>query len=104
MSTWRQEHAASEYHAALAESTADPELAARHWLNAANAELRALARLLPRQSRTVGITAVSTASLYFKAGRASTAQGLIKHWLANNVLPDFAVIELRQMLEGDEQP
>jgi 5,6,7,8-tetrahydromethanopterin hydro-lyase len=86
--------------------------AARLYSLAGDTEEQALADLNTSKVRTVGIAAVSTAALYFKAGRGRDALRITDKWLASGLLPEFAtsdlesirrMVELRHKLEsGDE--
>lgn len=66
---------------------------------AAEAEVNALENLDPSKMRTMGITAVSAASLYFKAQEFLQARKLAHKWLATDLLPAFAVKELEELLQ-----
>jgi len=66
---------------------------------AAEAEVNALDNLNPSKIRTIGITAVSAVSLYFKAQEFGQAKKLAHKWLATDLLPAFAVEELEDLLQ-----
>jgi len=101
--TWIEHHKASERLAT------DAEIAARRgetsraqdlYARAAEAEERALRDLEPSKARTLGISAVSTVSLYHKATRLSIAEAVSYRWLASEQLPDFAREQLRGLLQS----
>ena len=94
----RSEQAASEAQLAL--------LQGRHaeardlYAQAADAEDKALHALAPSKTRTIGITAVSAASLYYKAANLSRAEEVAGHWLGVGSLPGFAREQLRGLLQS----
>ena len=65
---------------------------------AAQAEDQALAYLDPSKTRTLGISAVSTVSLYCKAAEFKRAEEVANRWLESNSLPKFAKKQLRDLL------
>jgi hypothetical protein len=67
---------------------------------AAEAESKALEELDPSKSRTLGITAVSTVSLWFKADELLEAERAAMMWLSSDRLPLFAVHQLRQLVQS----
>ena len=88
---------------------ADAEIAARRgdvsrahelYRQAAEAEEQALADLEPAKSRTLGISAVSAVSLYYKAAQLQTAERLAHRWLTSEHLPNFAGEQLRGLLQS----
>lgn len=100
--SWLVHHTRSEGYASQAE-----ELRRRHesdrvaelYRLAAEAEANALNKLDPSKTRTLGITAVSAVSLYFKAQEFLQARKLAHKWLATDLLPLFAVEELEDLLQ-----
>ena len=66
---------------------------------AAAAEERALEALDLSKARTYGITAVSAASLYFKAGQLDCAERIALASMAFDQLPAFARHQLRQIMQ-----
>lgn len=100
--SWLVHHTRSEEYASQAE-----ELSRRHETNrsadfyrlAAEAEVDALENLNPSKTRTIGITAISAASLYFKAQEFLQAKKTAHKWLASDLLPPFAVEELEELLQ-----
>jgi hypothetical protein len=100
--SWQMNHTDSEHLASLAELASrqnDTARAVDLYGQAAEAELRALADVDPSKTRTLGITAVSAASLFFKALRFHEAQATAHRWLASDRIPDFAVDQLRTLLQ-----
>lgn len=66
---------------------------------AANAEEEALNSLDCHKTRTIGITVVSSASLYYKAQEFALAKRIAHKWLATDFLPPFAIEELEELLQ-----
>ena len=66
---------------------------------AAAAEDRALDALDPSKARTLGISAVSAASLYYKASEFMRAEQIAAHWLPRGI-PGFAKDQLRTLLQS----
>ena len=100
--SWKEHHRqsarlASEAEHALRSDEAD---AARQlYAQAAVAEMRAVADLDVRKQRTLGISVVSAAALHYKAHDFAQSQAVAYAWLARAVLPEFAVKQLRTLLE-----
>lgn len=69
------------------------------YIDAAKAEMNAYASLEPTKSRTLGITAVSAASLLFKGRDFARAQSFIHKCLATQNMPPFAVEQLQSLLQ-----
>ena len=67
------------------------------YAQAADAEDKALTHLDRSKVRTVGISAVSAASLYYKAGDLERAGELAAEWLRWPALPAFAQNQLRSL-------
>jgi len=100
--TWIEEHKKSEQLAAQAETTirmGRTEEARHLYLAAAEAEAAALRLIQPDKHRTLGITAISAASLFFKAGEPSKAELLALASLANEATPLFAREELQAIVQ-----
>ena len=100
---WLEHHKVSERLAAQAQDASregrrheTPDLYTR----AAEAEEKALAALDTSKTRTLGISAVSAASLYYKADRLERAEGVAVRWLAFDPLPAFAKEQLRGLLQS----
>lgn len=92
----QSEELASQAHALL---RSGDEVAARHaFAEAARAETDALAQVDPAKQKTLGITAVSATSLWFKAGDLHEAARLAHQMLASHALPDFAREQLDDIL------
>lgn len=102
--TWIQHHMKSERLAGDAEIAArrgDVTRAQKLYTQAAKAEEQALADVEPAKSRTLGISAVSAVSLYYKAAQFQTAEALACRWLGSDQqLPAFAGEQLRGLLQS----
>jgi hypothetical protein len=99
---WLSEHRESERLAAAAHETLQHGFAERAqdlFAQAAQAEIRALDCIGPDKPRTLGITAVSAASLLYKAGSLGEAEQLAHSAAANTAMPSFAIAELRALLQ-----
>lgn len=70
------------------------------YAQAADAEDKALGTLDPSKTRTIGISAVSAASLYYKAANLARAEEVAGHWLGFATLPGFAREQLRSLLQS----
>jgi hypothetical protein len=100
--SWLVHHTRSEGYASQAEELRrrhERDLAAELYRLAADAEEHALDNVNLSKTRTIGITAVSAVSLYFKAQEFSQARKLAHKWLATDLLPVFAVEELEDLLQ-----
>jgi hypothetical protein len=100
--TWADHHTQSERLAAEAELAVRQGAAAQAvdlYRLAAEAEARALAALDPTKTRTLGITAVSAVALWYKAHDYPQAERLAHTWLASDMLPPFAIEQLRELLQ-----
>jgi len=93
----KSEELASEAEAALKEGNI--ERAISLYRSAAEAETHALSALDHSKKRTLGVTAVSAASLYYKGKESQKAEQLAYQWLATSKLPSFAVEELQTILQ-----
>lgn len=91
------EHYASQAEVALREGNSDRAI--ELYALAAAAEVRALNDLDESKKRTLGITAVSAASLWFKAKEFRRAESLAYQWLASDALPLFAKDQLQTLLQ-----
>lgn len=101
--TWAHWHAESERFASQAEVEArrkDALAAKSLYLKAAEAENQALLELAPNKPRTLGITAVSAASLWFKARAFKKASQLCYLMLGRGDLPDFAADQLKALVQA----
>ena len=93
------EEAASEAHAARRRG--NEELAMSLFADAASAELLALQHIsVTDKPRTFGVTAVSTAALLYKADRQLEAEKFAHSMLCEAGLPDFAIDQLREILQS----
>jgi hypothetical protein len=101
--TWAYWHAESERLASQAEieSRRKNALDAKSsYMKAAEAENRALLELPLDKPRTLGITAVSAAALWFKARAFKKASQLCYLMLSRGDLPDFAVDQLKALVQA----
>lgn len=101
--TWQTHHRESERYAAdaeIAQRNGDRERARELYANAAIAEKKALAELDASKTRTIGISAVSTVSLFYKSVQLEIAEQIAFRWLGAGTLPPFAVEELRSLLQS----
>ena len=99
--SWVLYHSESERFASAAEMSAkrgEHDRAVELYKLAAEAEARSLNEVDPKKSRTLGVTAVSVAALYYKAGEHEVAKDVAQKWLDNDALPDFASEQLRGIL------
>jgi hypothetical protein len=102
MSDWAIHHRKGEELASAAQEarrTGETQRSAELYRQAADAEIQALDALEPDKSRTRGITAVSAVSLLYKGAEFQKAQSVACRWLAADTLPDFAVTQLRELLQ-----
>lgn len=100
--SWLLYHTQSEGYASQAEELFrrhEDEQATEYYRLAAQAEVKALDNIDLSKKRTLGITAVSAASLYFKARDFSQAKKIAHTWLATDSLPFFAVEEMEDLLQ-----
>ena len=97
-----------EYHQESEQLASEAEIAAHRgniiqargiYLMAAQAEEKALDELGSDKPRTYGITAVSAASLYFKAAEWQTARNLAYRCLGSGQLPKFAQSQMEELLD-----
>jgi hypothetical protein len=101
--SWAQYHTISESLAAEAEVAYRAHRfddAVSLYGKAAAAEEEALKALDPSKVRTIGITAVSAISLWFKGRQYKAAENLAHSMLTSANLPAFAVAELRSTLQA----
>lgn len=100
--TWLDYHSKSEQLAALAEIAArdgDVNRSIELYKQAAEAEAKAIGSLDVRKGRTLGITVLSAAALFYKAHNYTEAQKLAHTWLGTSLLPPFAVEQLQILLQ-----
>jgi hypothetical protein len=100
--SWVSHHSSSERYASQAEVELRHGQLARAlelYKLAADEELLALQDADKGKSRTLGITAVSAVSLFFKAQDFRQAQSIAYHWLASELLPSFAADHLQVLLQ-----
>ena len=101
--SWIEHHKVSEdlaSQAQIALSDGREEDALALYARAALAEDKALADLDTSKTRTLGISAVSAASLYYKAAELENAEEVAVRWLNFESLPAFAKDQLRSLLQA----
>jgi hypothetical protein len=100
--SWAIHHSQSEELASQAEAAlkkGDRDRAIEFYRLSAREEERALDALDPNKTRTLGITVVSAASLWFKANELKQVERVACQWIASDLLPDFAIIQLQEALQ-----
>ncbi|MGA2333329.1 MAG: hypothetical protein ABSG75_16385 [Syntrophales bacterium] len=100
--SWSIHHTRSESYAAQANAAiakGDTALAESLFQLAAQEETLALEQIEQGKKRTLGITAVSAVSLWFKARDLRQVERLACGWLATDLLPDFAITQLQEILQ-----
>ena len=101
--SWSKWHADSEGFASQAELEVrrkDLVAARALYSKAAEAESQALLEIDPGKVRTLGITAVSAASLWFKSGAFKKAAQLCYLMLGRGDMPDFASAQLQALVQA----
>ena len=101
--SWLEHHKASERLASQAQAAlgeGNQQEAMNLYVRAADAEKAALDVLDGSKTRTLGISAVSAASLYFKAAEFQRAEQMASQWLGYASLPTFAADQLRNLLQS----
>lgn len=101
--SWSTYHKTSQEYAAQAEVALRCSLmdkALKLYRFAAQAETRALYALDPDKIKTMGITAVSAASLWYKSKDFAQAKRIAQYWLATEKLPTFANEQLVEILSA----
>ncbi|MGK7927478.1 MAG: hypothetical protein AB4290_19920 [Spirulina sp.] len=106
--SWLEYHTRSEEYTIQAEELEkqqDLKRATEFYRLAARELVNALEDLDLSKKCTLGITVVSAASSYYRAGEFAKARQIAHRWLATALLPAFAVEELGEVLEviGDEE-
>lgn len=100
--SWLEHHNRSEDYARCAEELhrqRDDSQATKFYRLAAEEEIIALENLKDNKTRTIGITAVSATALYFKSQEFLLARKTAHKWLSTDLLPDFAIEELEELLQ-----
>jgi hypothetical protein len=100
--SWAIHHSKSEGLASQAEvafKQGNREKAIVLYRLSAEAEEHALEALDSSKTRTLGITAVSAASLWFKAEELQQAERVACRWIASGLLPAFATVQLQELLQ-----
>ena len=101
--TWVELHRQSELLASAAESSlrsGDITRAEFLYARAADWETQALEATPPDKLRTLGITAVSAAALWYKAKQFGKSEGLAYRFVARPDLPNFAKSQLKDLLQA----
>jgi hypothetical protein len=101
--SWAEHHARSEEFASMAEVAYHQQEVGRSvelYQSAAEQETLALEELDQNKARTLGITTVSAASLWYKATDYEKAQQIVYQGLANKDLPAFAKKQLEDLLQN----
>jgi len=101
--SWIIHHSKSEEYSSQAEAAlkqGDAESATKLYQRAAEEETTSLTKLDTSKVRTLGITTVSAASLWFKAHNLRQAERVAFQWLATDFLPDFAIDQLQTILQS----
>ncbi|MEE3719481.1 hypothetical protein V2H45_22305 [Tumidithrix elongata RA019] len=100
--SWLMHHTRSEEYASQAEEFLKQQEISRAnelYCLAAEAEVIALENLDCSKTRTIGITAVSAVSLFYKSHIFTRAKQIAHKWLSTDFLPEFAIEELEQILQ-----
>jgi hypothetical protein len=101
--TWSAWHAKSQELAISAHAQlklGNTEEAFALFAEAGEAENQALKALDHSKQRTLGITAVSAVSLWFKGRQLRAAENCAVEWLASGMLPKFASEQLKALLQA----
>lgn len=100
---WNGHHNEAEEYAQRAELAAlegQCDLMRDLYRHAAEQETLALEQLDETKSRTIGVTAVSAASLWYKSGELRQAERIACHSLARDEIPPFATDQLQTVLHS----
>ena len=100
--SWPIHHSKSQEFASQAEASfrkGDIENALKYFCMAAEEEELALSFLDNSKNRTIGITAVSTCSLYYKSNDYDKAEKIAYKYLSGDILPEFAINQLQTILQ-----
>jgi hypothetical protein len=100
--SWLKYQSDSEKYASLADfalKNGDISEAEINFKQAAESEEKALSFVDISKQRTLGITAVSTAALYYKGKDFTKAEHVAHSWLSKRVLPEFAESQLQTILQ-----
>ena len=100
--TWKKHHSKSEEYASQAEVAfrrCDFSSSVKLYQLAAKEEEIALSMLGPTKKRTIGITAVSAVSLWFKGRDFKKAEDIANKCLGSYSLPSFAIDQLTNILK-----
>jgi hypothetical protein len=102
--SWAMNHSKSQelsVAADLARKAGEQSQALDLFRHAAELETKALLEIEPGKLRTIGITYVSAASLWYKAFDYKKAEEIACRGLAEGILPDFACDQLREILQAN---
>jgi len=101
LASWAIHHSKSEELARQAEAAVkgDKETGSIFYERTAKEEELALSCLDQTKKRTIGITVVSTVSLYFKGRNFQKAEQIAYRYLTGNKLPIFAIKQLHSILQ-----
>lgn len=100
--SWIKYHSESENYANLADfasKNGDIGEAELNFKQAAELEEKALSFVDISKKRTLGITAVSAAALYYKGKDFKKSEQMAHSWLSKSVLPEFAESQLKAILQ-----
>ena len=101
--SWIEHHKTSESLGSQAQAALDEgrrQDALALFARAAHAEDRAIMDLSPSKVRTLGVSAVSAASLYYKAAEFELANNAATQWLNSDLVPGFAKEQLRILCQA----
>ena len=102
--SWVERHRESERLAAEAEAATlrgDGATARTLYAQAAREEFSALTYVGADKPRTLGITAVSAAALFYHAGNLAEAERVAHHASTLASMPGFALSEIARVAAGD---
>lgn len=101
--SWAEHHAKSEALSSAASAACREGSFVRGkelYREAAKEEMAAVSALDPSKVKTLAITVVSAASLWYKAKEYEEVERVVYYWLAKEVLPAFAVGQLQEILQA----
>ena len=104
--SWIEHHRTSERFASQAEAAVNDgrrREARALYSKAAKAESAALRELDGAKARTLGVSAVSAVSLYYKAGEFDHVREQAHSWLKHGCMPEFAADQLRELLRASSR-
>jgi hypothetical protein len=101
--SWDEHHSASQTYAIQADFAArgrNDQSATELYRKAAEEEVVAISELEPGKARTLAVTVVSAASLWFKSNDFGNAERFVCKWLASDQLTQFASYQLKTILQS----